>query len=148
VSVGVGRVNQFGVGMSITRVSSTFPSAPPSIARSSAVRAGDLVVLSGIDAGSGDGVVAAGDPYIQTKTCLAKMVAVLSELGASVSDVIQTRMLLTDADAWPAVARAHREVFEHARPAASIVVVRLLDPRMLVELEVMAYVEGVLRGSL
>jgi enamine deaminase RidA (YjgF/YER057c/UK114 family) len=143
VSVGVGRVNQFGVGMSITRVSSTFPSAPPSIARSSAVRAGDLVVLSGIDAGSGDGVVAAGDPYIQTKTCLAKMVAVLSE-----SDVIQTRMLLTDADAWPAVARAHREVFEHARPAASIVVVRLLDPRMLVELEVMAYVEGELRGSL
>jgi enamine deaminase RidA (YjgF/YER057c/UK114 family) len=127
--------------MSTTRVSSASRSAP-TLARSSAVRAGDLVVLSGIDAGADDGNgVAAVDPYDQTAVCLARAVAALSELGASVSDVIQTRIYVADAHHWPAVARAHREVFEHSRPAATIVVVGLLDPRLLVEIEVMAYIE-------
>ena len=127
--------------MSITRVSSTSRSGP-TIARFSAVRAGNLLVLSGVNAWSGDGdFVGANDPYTQMKVCLAKAVAALSELGANTSDVIQTRIYLTDADHWPVVARAHREVFEHARPAAMVVAAALLDPRMLVEVEVMAYVD-------
>ena len=127
--------------MSITRVSWTSRSVP-AIARSSAVRADNLIVLSGITAAAGDGdVVAIGDPYTQMKVCLACAVAELTELGARVSDVVQTRIYLTDADQLPAVARAHREVFEHARPATTVVVAGLLDPRLLVEVEVCAYVE-------
>jgi enamine deaminase RidA (YjgF/YER057c/UK114 family) len=123
--------------MSITRVSSA-SGASPAIACSSVVRAGDLVLLSGIHAGPD----AAGDPYDQAAVCLTKAVAALSESGASVSDVVQTRIYLVDPDLWPAVARAHREVFEHSRPAVTVVVAGLLDPRALVEVEVVAYVEG------
>jgi enamine deaminase RidA (YjgF/YER057c/UK114 family) len=126
--------------MSVTRVSSASRSTP-AIACSSAVRAGDLVVLSGVDAGADDeNGVAPVDPYDQATVCLRKVVAALSELGADVSDVVHSRIYLSDANHWPAVARAHREVFEHSRPAVTIVVARLLDPRMLVDIEVTAYV--------
>jgi enamine deaminase RidA (YjgF/YER057c/UK114 family) len=127
--------------MSITRVSSTSRCAH-TIGSSSAVAAGNLIVLSGVSALSADGdVVGGNDPYAQMRACLAKAVSALSEVGASTSDVIQTRTYLTDPAHRSVVCRAHREVFEHARPAATMVVVTLLDPRMLVEIEVMAYAE-------
>ena len=127
--------------MSITRVSSTSRYAR-TIGSSSAVAAGNLVVLSGVSALSADGDVVGGDdPYVQMRACLATAVSALSEVGATASDVIQTRTYLTDPAHWPLVCRAHREVFEHARPAATALVVTLLDPRMLVEVEVMAYAQ-------
>lgn len=123
----------------ITRIGSDsrFASA---IGFSGAVRAGNLIMLAGISAISPDGVAeGADDPYEQARVCLAKAVAALSEVGATTRDVVHTRMYLTDPTHWEAVGRAHRETFGAAPPAATMVVTALLDPRMLVEIEVMAY---------
>ena len=76
------------------------------------------------------------DPYVQAKRCFDIIVTALTELGASVDDVVRTRMFVTDASFGEAVGRAHGEVFANARPAATMVVVKaLLDGRWKVEIE-------------
>ena len=76
------------------------------------------------------------DPYVQAKRCFEIIAKALAESGASVEDVVRTRMFVTDAADGEAVGRAHGEVFAKARPAATMVVVKaLLDERWKVEIE-------------
>jgi enamine deaminase RidA (YjgF/YER057c/UK114 family) len=116
----------------------------PTIGFSKAVRAGGLVFVAGMTAIDADGsVVGDTDPYLQAREALRKAVTALAECGAVVADVVQTRMYLVDPAHWADVGRAHGELFADGRPAATMVVVKeLLDPRMLVEIEVVAAASG------
>jgi enamine deaminase RidA (YjgF/YER057c/UK114 family) len=80
------------------------------------------------------------DPYEQARRCLEIAQAALAEAGASFEDVVRTRLFMTDAGYAPEVLRAHGEVFGSVRPACTGVVVELLDPRWLVEIELEAVV--------
>lgn len=106
------------------------------------VRAGAHVWVAGCTAVTEDGVIAApGDPYGQTAQAIENIAAALAQVGATLADVVRTRIFVTDVVTWQAVGRAHAEAFGAARPAASMVgVAALLDPRMLVEIEADAFV--------
>lgn len=81
------------------------------------------------------------DPYVQAKRCFEIIATALSDAGASVADVVRTRMFVTDASYGEAVGRAHGEVMAEARPAATMVVVKgLLDERWKVEIEAEALI--------
>ena len=112
----------------------------PTIGFSKAVRAGNLVFVAGMSAIDAAGTAVGGnDPYLQARECLRKVLDALAECGAAAADVVQTRMYLVDPAHWEEVGRAHGETFAGNRPAATMVVVKeLLDPRMLVEIEVVA----------
>jgi len=109
---------------------------------SRAVRAGDLVFVSGTVAWGPDGkLVGKGDVYAQAKQTLANIEGYLREAGASLKDVVRTRIYLTDIGRWQEVARAHREAFDDVRPASSLLEIsRLAEPEMLVEIEAVAVV--------
>jgi enamine deaminase RidA (YjgF/YER057c/UK114 family) len=111
-----------------------------SVGYSRAVRAGDEIHVSGTTATDADGaVVAPGDPYAQTERAIENVAAALSKLDASLSDVVRTRLFVTDIDDWEAVGRAHAGAFGEVRPATSMVQVeRLIDSEMLVEVEATA----------
>jgi enamine deaminase RidA (YjgF/YER057c/UK114 family) len=115
----------------------------PTIGFSAAVKAGELILLAGITAVDPHGDVAGGDdPYRQALACFAKIADALAACGATLAEVVHTRMYLTEAAHWPDVGRAHGETFAAAPPAATMLVVKeLLDPRMLVEIEVTAVVD-------
>lgn len=103
---------------------------------SRAVRVGPHVVVSGTT-GSGD------DAAAQTRDALRRVETALHEAGARLSDVVRTRMFVTDITQWPQIAAVHAEVFGDVRPAATMVEVSsLIDPAMLVEIEIDAYVDG------
>jgi enamine deaminase RidA (YjgF/YER057c/UK114 family) len=105
-----------------------------------AVRAGDHVHVSGTTAVVDGVVVGVGDAAEQTRVALRIIADALVRAGASLADVVRTRMFVTDIDDWEAVGRAHGEVFTAIRPAATMVEVsRLIDPELLVEIEVDAY---------
>jgi reactive intermediate/imine deaminase len=125
------------------RVSSGSP-YEPIIGFSRAVRAGDTVYVSGTVAWGPDGkLVGRGNVYIQAKQAIANIEAALREAGASLGDVVRTRIYLTDVSRWEEAARAHREAFAEVRPASSLLEVsRLADLDMLVEIEAIAVVEG------
>ena len=76
------------------------------------------------------------DPYGQARRCLEIVEAALREAGAGLEHVVRTRLLMTDASYAPEVLRAHAEAFGSVRPACTGIVVGLLDPRWLVEIEV------------
>ena len=123
-------------------VPSTSPFAA-SIGFSAAVRAGDLVFVAGMTAVGPDRELVGGDdPYLQAREALRKVVEAVEAAGGSAGHVVQTRMYLTDPEHWAAVGRAHGEVLGAAAPAAAMVVTRLLDARMLVEVEAIAHVAG------
>jgi enamine deaminase RidA (YjgF/YER057c/UK114 family) len=111
---------------------------------SRAVRVGNLVVVAGTTAVDENGeVVGAGEPYAQTRFILAKIEKALAAAGASLADVIQTRMYVSDIRQWEEIGRAHGEVFGNVRPAAVMVEVKsLIDPALLVEIEVMAVADA------
>ena len=110
---------------------------------SRAVRVGDEIQVSGTTATDDEGdLVGVGDPYAQTNQAIANIETALAEAGASLDDVIRTRMYVTDIENWEAIGRAHGDAFGEARPATSMVEVqRLIDPEMLVETEAVARVE-------
>jgi enamine deaminase RidA (YjgF/YER057c/UK114 family) len=112
----------------------------PLIGYSRAVRAGDTVYVSGCTATVEGEVVAVGDMYEQTRLALQGVVQALSRLGAEPRHVVRTRMYVVDISRWHEVGRAHGEVFGTILPATSMVeVAGLIDPRMLVEVEAVAW---------
>jgi len=125
------------------RVSSVSPYEDV-IGFSRAVRVGDLIFVSGTVAWGPDGkLVGKGDVYAQAKQTLANIEGYLREAGASLKDVVRTRIYLTDIGRWQEVARAHREAFGDVRPASSLLEIsRLAEPEMLVEIEAVAVVSG------
>ena len=121
------------------RVSSGTP-WEPIVGYSRAVRAGDTVYVSGCTATVEGEVVAVGDMYEQTRLALQSVIEALSRLGAEPRHVVRTRMYVLDISRWHEVGRAHGEVFGEIRPATSMVEVSgLIDPRMLVEVEAVAW---------
>lgn len=110
---------------------------------SRAVRVGDRVEVAGTTATDEDGaIVGEGDPYRQTVQTLSNVEAALEEAGATMADVVRTRLFVTDAERWEAVGRAHGEAFAEIRPATTLVeVAALVDPAMLVEVEAVAVVD-------
>ena len=104
---------------------------------SRAVRTGRFIAVSGSAAVDENGqLVGEGDMYAQAKQCIEVIANALERAGARLSDVVRTRMFVTDIERWEEVGRAHQEAFGDVMPATSMVEVsRLIDPRMLVEIE-------------
>jgi enamine deaminase RidA (YjgF/YER057c/UK114 family) len=109
---------------------------------SRAVRVGNVIEVAGTTAVDGEGqVVGVGDPYEQTRFILGKIAKALAEAGASLTDVVRTRMFVTNIADWEEIGRAHGETFRDIRPAATMVqVAALISPELLVEIEVTAIV--------
>jgi enamine deaminase RidA (YjgF/YER057c/UK114 family) len=108
---------------------------------SRAVRLGNQVYVSGTTASDASGAVQhRGDPAAQTRYILNKIAAALAQAGASLDDVVRTRIFVRDIGDWQAVARAHGEVFGAIRPANTLVRAEPIEPEMLVEIEAIAIV--------
>lgn len=109
---------------------------------SRAVRAGPLVFVAGCTAAGPAGEVLGGESaYEQARHACAAVAGALERAGASLADVVQTRMYVTDIERWEEVGRAHAETFGAAPPVSAMVqVARLIDPRLLVEVEAIAHV--------
>lgn len=110
---------------------------------SRAIRVDDELLVSGTTATAEDGtIVGKDDPYRQTKQVLENIADALTEAGASLDDVVRTRMYVVDIDDWEEIGRAHAEAFDTARPASTMVEVEsLVDPEMLVEIEAKARID-------
>ncbi|HEU0214683.1 MAG TPA: RidA family protein [Jiangellaceae bacterium] len=116
----------------------------PVVGYSRAVAAGDHVWVTGCTSIVDGEVVHDGDAYAQTVQALRNVEWALVRAGASLSDVVRTRIFVTDIARWEEYGRAHGEAFGAIMPATSMVEVsRLIDPRMLVEVEAVAYRPGV-----
>jgi len=124
------------------RVSSGSPYEPV-IGISRALRAGNFVAVAGTAPLDGEGrTVAPGDAAAQARRCFEIVARALESLGAGLTDVVRTRVLLTRIEDWEAVARVHGEFFSGVRPACTVVqVVRFIEPDWLVEVEADAVVE-------
>lgn len=111
---------------------------------SRAVKVGPFIAVTGTTALDTNGnLVGEGDPAAQAAQCLSNISSALQRLGATVEDVVRTRIYVTDITQWESIGRAHGKVFGTVRPATSMVEVsRLIDPRMLVEIEADAIVLG------
>ena len=115
----------------------------PVVGFSRAIVAGRHVHVAGTAPVPADGGEVAPDAYSQARRCLEIIEAALAEAGATVDDVVRTRIFLVDVDDWQDVGRAHGEVFGDVRPASTMVVVTaLLDPAWKVEIEADALIDG------
>ena len=127
----------------IRRISSTAPWESV-VGYSRAVAAGDHVWVTGCTSIIDGEVVHEGDEYAQTTQAIRNIGWALEKAGASLADVVRTRIFVTDISRWEEYGRAHGEIFGETMPATSMVEVSaLIDPRMLVEIEAVAYQPGV-----
>ena len=113
-----------------------------SVGYSRVVKSGNIIEVAGTTATDEDGnVVGRDDPYHQTKFILQKIEKYLIKAGASLEDVVRTRMFVTDIRKWEEIGRAHGEFFHTIKPAASMLEVnKLIDPELVVEIEVTAMI--------
>jgi len=115
---------------------------------SRAVAAGDYIFVSGCTSVAGAEFVHPGDAYAQTMQAIANVRTGLETLGAGLADVVRTRMFVTDISRWEEYGRAHGEAFAGVLPATSMIQVSaLIDARMLVEVEAVAYRPGIGAGQ-
>jgi enamine deaminase RidA (YjgF/YER057c/UK114 family) len=123
-----------------------FSDAPwePVVGYSRAVAAGDFVFVTGCTSIDGADFVHEGDAFAQTRQAIANVRSALEKLGAGLTDVVRTRMFVTEIRRWEEYGRAHGEAFAEVMPATSMIEVSgLIDPRMLVEVEAVAYKPGI-----
>jgi enamine deaminase RidA (YjgF/YER057c/UK114 family) len=121
----------------------------PVVGYARAVRMGSWVCVAGTTAADAEGGAVGGDDIAaQTREAIRRIAAALEELGAGLSDVVRTRMFVTDISRWEEVGRAHGEFFADIRPATTMVeVAALIEPTLLVEVEADALLTGTVRSQ-
>ena len=101
---------------------------------SRAVRVGNIIEVAGTTAVDGEEIIGIGNPYEQTKFIFQKIEKALIEAGATMKDVVRTRMFVTNMDNWEEIGRAHGEFFKEIKPAATMLEVsRFIDVNILLE---------------
>lgn len=109
---------------------------------SRAVRVGNIIEVSGTAPVDGDKIIGIGNAYEQTKFCLQKIEKALLKAGATVNDVVRTRMFVTDISRWEEYGKAHGEFFKDIKPVTSMIEVKsLIAPQMLIEIEATAIIQ-------
>ena len=126
-----------------SRISTDSPWEPV-VGYSRAVAAGDYVFVSGCTSTRAGEFVHEGDAVAQTAQCISNIGDALAQFGLRLADVVRTRMFVTDISRWQEYGRAHGAAFGETMPATSMIgVAALVDPRMLVEVEAVAYQPGI-----